>query len=116
MLIVSHEEARVEAGEALVARYRVGRDLLVRGPDVRDVVHVIDRGRQVELRHQFSEGDRGGLGPRAGFSPSPGFVPREAHSVLSQPFRRSRLGPTIFVPAGRAESSTDDSLPPSSVR
>ena len=116
MLIVSHEEARVEAGEALVARDRVGRDLLVRGPDVRDVVHVIDRGRQVELRHQFSEGDRGGLGPRAGFSPSPGFVPREAHSVLSQPFRRSRLGPTIFVPAGRAESSTDDSLPPSSVR
>src|SRR3990170_7325794 len=42
------EEERVVAGEPTRPRERVGRDRGVGVPDVRDVVHVVDRRREIE--------------------------------------------------------------------
>jgi hypothetical protein len=48
MLVVAHDEQRLEAGEALVAGDDVGGNLLVGRAEVRLAVHVVDRRREVE--------------------------------------------------------------------
>jgi hypothetical protein len=52
MLVGAHQEVRVKAGQALVARQAIGTDLLVRGAQVRARVDVVDGSRQVERRLQ----------------------------------------------------------------
>src|SRR5262249_10157886 len=115
MLVVPHEEPRVEARQPLVARHGVRGDLLVRGAQVGQIVDVIDRGGEVELGHQFSEMGNWSFCPLT-LSPSPGFVPRAPQRVLSQPRLRSRAGPWTLVPAGRSESARGVSWPVASVR
>ena len=51
VLVVPHQEARLEAAEPLVARDDVGADLLVRRAQVRAAVHVVDGGGQKETVH-----------------------------------------------------------------
>ena len=51
VLVVSHQEPRIEAGEPLVARDDVGGHLLVRRAQVRPAVHVVDGGGEVEAGH-----------------------------------------------------------------
>src|SRR2546425_3922608 len=53
MLVAAHQETRVEAREALVARDDVGAHLLVGRPEMRPAVDVIDRGRQEESFHEW---------------------------------------------------------------
>ena len=48
VLVVAHHETDVEPGQPLVARDDVGGNLLVRRPEVRPAVDVVDRGRQIE--------------------------------------------------------------------
>src|SRR6185295_17100247 len=115
VLVVPHEEPRVESGDPLVARDGVRGDLLVRGAEVGQIVDVVDGGRDVELRHQFSETGNWSFCPLT-LSPSPGFVPRAPQRVLSQPRLRSREGPTTLVPAGSSESWSGVSFPVASVR
>jgi hypothetical protein len=44
MLVGSHQEIRVEAGQPLVAGKAIGPDLLVRGAQVRPRVDIVDGG------------------------------------------------------------------------
>ena len=48
VLVVAHHEMGLDAAEPLVPRDHVGGDLLVRRPQMRPTVHVVDRGRQIE--------------------------------------------------------------------
>ena len=52
VLVVPHQETRVESAEPLVARDDVGADLLVRRSEMRAAVHVIDGGREKEPGHE----------------------------------------------------------------
>ncbi len=54
VLVVAHHEMGLEPGEPLVARDDVGGDLLVRRPEVRTAVHVIDGGSQIKTRHRIT--------------------------------------------------------------
>ena len=57
VLVGAGEEAHVVAAQALVAREDVGHDRRVDVPDVRQVVDVVDRRRDVErLRHSSLQG------------------------------------------------------------
>ncbi len=51
VLVIAHDEADIEPRQPLVAGDDVGGDLLVRGPEMRPVVDVVDGGREVEARH-----------------------------------------------------------------
>ena len=51
VLVVAHQEARVEAAEPLVAGDDVGADLLVGRAQVRPAVHVVDGGGEEEAAH-----------------------------------------------------------------
>ena len=48
VLVVAHEEPRIEAGQPLVTRDHVGCDLLVGRAEVRPAVDVVDGGREEE--------------------------------------------------------------------
>jgi hypothetical protein len=50
MLVIAHHEADIEPRQPLVAGDDVGGDLLVRGPEMRPVVDVVDGGREVEAQ------------------------------------------------------------------
>ena len=55
VLVVAHQKARVEPAQPLVAGDDVGADLLVRRPEVRPAVDVIDgRGQKEALHACFS--------------------------------------------------------------
>jgi hypothetical protein len=51
VLVCPGEEKRIRPEHALAARYRVAGDRGISVPDVRARVHVVDRGRDVELAH-----------------------------------------------------------------
>src|SRR5262249_25310372 len=51
VLVVAHQEARLEPAEALVAGNDVGTHLLVGRPEVGPAVHVVDGSRQKVARH-----------------------------------------------------------------
>ena len=59
MFVVPHQEQRIEAAEPLVPRDDVGAHLLVRRPEVRLAVDVIDGGREIETRHRRRAGPTG---------------------------------------------------------
>ena len=81
------EEMDVVAAQAMIPRDRVGADLLVRVPDVRFAVRVVDRGREVVPAHESSPlGDAAVLGvvpPRAS--------PRRPAAPPRRPRRRGPL-------------------------
>ena len=51
MLVIPHQEARVDAAEPLVARDDVGADLFVGRSKMGPAVDVVDRGREKEAAH-----------------------------------------------------------------
>ena len=51
VLVVPHEEACVEPAKAFVSRDHVGAHLLVRGPEVRPAVDIVDCRREEEALH-----------------------------------------------------------------
>ena len=51
VLIVAHDEMGIDAAQPLVARDHIRGDLLVRRPEMRAAVHIINGGRQIEARH-----------------------------------------------------------------
>ncbi len=61
VLVVAHDEMRLDAAETLVTGDDVGGDLFVRRPEVGPAVDVVDGGGQVEARHTSlgSSGVRG---------------------------------------------------------
>jgi hypothetical protein len=58
VLVIPHEEVRVHAAEALVARHHVGGDLLIGLAGVRPSVHVVDGGGQIEGHGNRLHGSR----------------------------------------------------------
>ena len=52
VLVVAHDEQRLDTAEPFVTGDRVGGDLFVGGPEMRATIHIIDRRREVEAgRH-----------------------------------------------------------------
>jgi hypothetical protein len=53
VLVIAHDEQGLEPREPLVARDGVRGDLLVRGPEVRTAVDVVNRRRQIKARRHI---------------------------------------------------------------
>ena len=71
MLVIAHQETRLDSAETLVPGNDVGRNLLVRGAQVRATVHVIDGCGEKEAHESGAAAiqpgcERGGVDIRRG--------------------------------------------------
>ena len=81
VLVVAHDEPRLDASQPLVAGNHVSRHLLVRGAEMRPAVHVVDRGGQIE-RHVWVTGQPGLHGRRLHILHGDPVLPGRPHAVV----------------------------------